>query len=254
MRFASLGSGSEGNGLVVEAGDTRILIDCGFGVRDAGRRLARLGIEPASITAILVTHEHADHVDGVPAFAARHGVPVWLTFGTLDAVGERFIRHAQVYGFDSHDAFAIGRFEVRPFPVPHDAREPVQFVVGDGACRLGVLTDLGVPTPHVIESLSGCDALVLECNHDLQMLADGAYPYPLKQRIAGRLGHLDNDAAAALLAALDNSHLKHIVAAHLSQQNNTPDKARAALARALGCTPDWIGIAGQADGFAWRAL
>jgi phosphoribosyl 1,2-cyclic phosphodiesterase len=254
MRFASLGSGSEGNGLVVEAGGTRILIDCGFGVRDAGRRLARLGIEPASITAILVTHEHADHVGGVPAFATRHGIPVWLTFGTLDAVGERFIRHTQVFGFDSHDAFAIGMLEIRPFPVPHDAREPVQFVVGDGACRLGVLTDLGVPTPHVVESLSGCDALVLECNHDLQMLAESAYPYPLKQRIAGRLGHLDNAAAGALLAALDNSRLKHIVAAHLSQQNNTPDKARAALARALDCTPDWIGIADQADGFAWRAL
>lgn len=254
MRFASLGSGSEGNGLVVEAGDSRLLIDCGFGVRDAAARLARLGIEPRSLSAILVTHEHADHVGGVPAFAARHGIPVWLTFGTLDVVGERFARNGRICGFDSHDAFAIGDLEVRPFPVPHDAREPVQFVVGDGEHRLGVLTDLGVSTPHVEANLSGCDALVLECNHDAAMLADGDYPYPLKQRIAGRLGHLDNEAAAALLASLDTSRLRHVVAAHLSQQNNTPERARAALARALNCTPDWIGIADQAEGFAWRDI
>ena len=254
MRFASLGSGSEGNGLVVEVGDTRILIDCGFGVRDATARLARLGIEPRSIAAILVTHEHSDHVGGVPAFAARHDIAVWLTFGTLGAVGERFARNNRVFGFDSHDAFAIGMLEVRPFPVPHDAREPVQFVVGDGVHRLGVLTDLGVSTPYVEASLTGCDALVLECNHDLDMLANGDYPYPLKQRIASRLGHLHNEAAAELLAALDNSRLKHIVAAHLSRQNNTPDKARAALAQALNCTPEWIGIADQATGFAWRDL
>jgi phosphoribosyl 1,2-cyclic phosphodiesterase len=130
----------------------------------------------------------------------------------------------------------------------------VQFVVGDGAHRLGVLTDIGVATPYVEASLTGCDALVLECNHDLAMLEDGDYPWPLKQRIASRLGHLHNEAAAELLAALDTSRLQHIVAAHLSQQNNTPDKARAALAKALGCHPDWVGIADQDNGFAWRDL
>ena len=121
-------------------------------------------------------------------------------------------------------------------PVPHDAREPVQFVVADGAHRVGVLTDIGVSTAHVEASLSGCDALVLECNHDLDMLENGDYPYSLKQRIAGRFGHLDNDAAARLLARLDTSRLKHIVAAHLSQQNNTRGaRPRRALAGALGC-------------------
>jgi phosphoribosyl 1,2-cyclic phosphodiesterase len=136
--------------------------------------------------------------------------------------------------------------------VPHDAREPVQFVCSDGRWRLGVLTDLGVSTAHVETSLSGCDALVLECNHDVEMLANGDYPYPLKQRIAGKQGHLDNDTAAALLARLDNSRLKHLFAAHLSQHNNRPDLARAALAGALCCAPDWIGIADQHDGFGWR--
>jgi len=254
MRFASLGSGSEGNGLVVESGGTCVLVDCGFGIRDTASRLARLGLLPSSLSAILVTHEHSDHVGGVPAFAARHRIPVWATFGTLAAVSSRFEGMAQVYGFDSHDRFAIDALEITPVPVPHDAREPVQYVIGDGVRRLGVLTDLGVSTAHVEASLSGCDALVLECNHDLGMLENGDYPYPLKQRIAGRLGHLDNEAAAALLAAIDTSHLSHIIAAHLSQQNNTPELARAALASALECKPDWIGIAEQAAGFDWREL
>jgi len=254
MRFASLGSGSEGNGLVVESGGTRVLVDCGFGVRDTATRLARLGLQPRSLAAILVTHEHSDHIGGVPAFAARHGIPVWATFGTLAAVSTRFEGMAEVYGFDSHDRFAIGELEVIPVPVPHDAREPVQYVIGDGARRLGVLTDLGVSTAHVEASLSGCDALVLECNHDLGMLEKSDYPYPLKQRIAGRLGHLHNEAAAGILAAIDTSRLTHIIAAHLSKQNNTAELARAALASALSCAPDWIGIAGQAAGFDWREL
>ena len=254
MRFASIGSGSEGNGLVVEQGATRILIDCGFGVRDAAARLERAGITPESLTAIIVTHEHSDHVGGVPAFAAKHRIPVWLTFGTLEIVGERFAGMERIYGFDSHDRIPIGDLEVRPFPVPHDAREPVQFVVSDGAWRLGVVTDLGTTTRYVEMSLSGCDALVLECNHDLDMLERSDYPVSLKQRISGRFGHLHNEGAAALLAALDTTRLQHIVAAHLSKQNNTPDMARAALAGALGCGADWIGIADQVHGFDWRTL
>ncbi len=254
MRFASIGSGSEGNGLVVEAGGTRVMIDCGFGVRDTAKRLARIGITPDSLTAILVTHEHSDHIGGVPAFAARHRIPVWLTFGTLEAAGGRFDGMDRIHGFDSHVTFAIGALEIRPFPVPHDAREPVQYVLSDGAARLGVLTDLGTSTLHVEESLTGCDALVLECNHDLAMLYDGDYPYPLKQRIAGKFGHLHNEGAAAILAAIDCTKLKHLIAAHLSQHNNTPELARQALAGALACSADWIGIADQAQGFDWRDL
>jgi phosphoribosyl 1,2-cyclic phosphodiesterase len=254
MRFASIGSGSEGNGLLVECGSTRVLIDCGFGVKDTVARLARAGVLPDSLSAILVTHEHADHFGGVPAFAARHGIPVWMTMGTLDAVAERLDGVANVYGFDSHDVFAIGDIEVRPFPVPHDARDPVQFVLTDGACRLGVLTDIGVPTRYVEASLAGCDALVIECNHDGGMLANGAYPYPLKQRIAGRFGHLCNEDAAAIVKAVAHGRLKHVVAAHLSKENNTPSHARAALAGALGCSEDWIGVADQRDGFDWLSI
>lgn len=254
MRFASLGSGSEGNGLVVEAGATRVLVDCGFGIRDTVARLARLGLAPNDLTAILVTHEHTDHIGGVPAFAARHAIPVWATFGTLASVAERFEGMTHVYGFDSHERFAIEALEIVPIAVPHDAREPVQYVIGDGARRVGILTDLGVSTLHVEDCLTGCDALVLECNHDVDMLENGSYSWSLKRRIASRLGHLDNATAAALLARLDNSKLVHIFAAHLSRENNTRDLARVALAGALGCAQEWIGIASQDDGFDWRDL
>jgi phosphoribosyl 1,2-cyclic phosphodiesterase len=252
MRFASLGSGSEGNGLLVEAGDTRVLIDCGFGIRDTIARLARVGVAPDTLSAIIVTHEHSDHIGGVAPFAARFGTPVWLTFGTLAVVSDRFADLPCVRGFDSHDSFAIDAIEVHPFPVPHDAREPVQFVCSDGRWRLGVLTDLGVSTAHVEASLSGCDALVLECNHDLEMLANGDYPESLKRRIASKVGHLDNGAAAGLLGRIDTSRLKHLIAAHLSQQNNRPELARAALAGSLNCDLDWIGVADQQLGFGWR--
>jgi phosphoribosyl 1,2-cyclic phosphodiesterase len=254
VRFASLGSGSEGNGLVVDAGGTRILIDCGFGVRDTKKRLARLGLSPSSLDAILVTHEHADHIGGVPAFAGKYGIPVWATFGTLAVVSERFEGMERVYGFDSHERFAIGALEIQPVTVPHDAREPVQYVIGDGARRLGVLTDIGMSTSHVETCLSGCDALVLECNHDLGMLANGDYPPSLKQRIASRFGHLHNEAAAELLARIDTSRLVHIIAAHLSRENNTPALASVALATALNCATAWIGIANQFTGFDWREM
>jgi len=254
VRFASLGSGSEGNGLVVDSGGTRILIDCGFGVRDTKKRLARVGLSPSSLDAILVTHEHADHIGGVAAFAGKYGIPVWATFGTLAVVSERFEGMERVYGFDSHERFAIGALEIQPVTVPHDAREPVQYVIGDGARRLGVLTDIGMSTAHVEACLSGCDALVLECNHDLGMLANGDYPPSLKQRIASRFGHLHNEAAAGLLARIDTSRLVHIIAAHLSRENNTPALASVALATALNCASAWIGIANQFTGFDWREM
>lgn len=256
MRFASLGSGSKGNCLVAEAGASRVLIDCGLSPRETTRRLARLGLEPAALSAILVTHEHDDHVGHAYAFAARHALPVYLTHGTrraqegagadADGVELRLI--------EGCTPFAVGDVRVEPFTVPHDAREPVQFVLGDGARRLGVLTDLGTSTAHVESMLSGCDALVLEANHDLGLLWGGEYPKWLKERIGGPFGHLDNAAAGRLLAALERSRLKHVIAAHLSQQNNTEAMARAALAAALGCAAEWVGVATQDEGFGWREL
>lgn len=254
MRFASLGSGSRGNALLVEAGATRLLLDCGFGPRETLSRLSRLGLSPADLSGILVTHEHGDHIAGAFGLAVRHGLAAWMTHGTFAGApqGRRDIPRVEL--IDSHQPFQVGDLEIHPFPVPHDAREPVQFVFSDGRHRLGVVTDLGSTTPHVERMLTGCAALVLECNHDGDTLQHGGYPPHLKQRIAGRFGHLDNTASAALLAALDTSKLQHLIAAHLSQQNNTPALARAALAGALGCAEMWVGVADQDEGFDWRAL
>jgi len=256
MRFASLASGSKGNCLVAEVRDSRVLLDCGLSPRETERRLARLGLAPEGLSAILVTHEHDDHSAGAFAFAALHRIAVYLTRGTLRALEEsgKSLPEVDTRVIHARAAFQVGDLEVLPFTVPHDAREPVQFVLSDGSARLGVLTDIGAPTRHVEQTLSGCEALVLECNHDGEMLWGGGYPRWLKERIGGPFGHLANEQAETLLAALDRSRLKHVVGAHLSQQNNRPELARAALARALGCEESWVAIATQNEGFGWREL
>jgi phosphoribosyl 1,2-cyclic phosphodiesterase len=254
LRFASLASGSRGNCLVADADGTRLLIDCGLNLRDTEKRLARLGLQPSAIRGILVTHEHGDHAGCVFDFAAAHCVSVYLTYGSLVALEAegKVIEGVKLSILTAREPLAIGGMEVQPFTVPHDAREPVQYVVSDGNVKLGVLTDIGTSTPHVEQSLSGLDALVLECNYDRDMLWAGAYPKWLKERIGGPFGHLDNRDSARLLAALDCSRLKHVIGAHLSQQNNRPELARAALAGAMNCEESWIGVATQDDGFGWR--
>ena len=254
MRFACLGSGSEGNGLVVEVGHTRILLDCGFSTKETVTRLGRLGLAPSDLSAILVTHEHSDHIGGVTRLANKFKLPVCLSHGSHAYLSNLDQVPALSNIIDSHTKFSIGAIEIEPFPVPHDAREPIQFVFGDGVRRLGVLTDTGMITPHITQILSGCDGLVLECNHDREMLANGPYPASLKQRVAGRYGHLDNAAAADLLRDMDTRKVTHIIAAHISQKNNRPELARGALAAALNCAEDWIGIADQEVGFDWRQL
>ncbi len=251
-----MGSGSAGNCMVIEQAATRLLLDCGFGVSETIKRLQKFDLEPEEITGILVTHEHDDHAKGAFKFAAKYGVPVWLSHGTLKMC-ERYLPEnvkVTLNVIDSHTKFHIEHIEITPYPVPHDAREPTQFTFTDGQHKLGVLTDTGSSTWHIEQVLNGCDAIVLECNHDLQMLENGPYAWTLKKRVGGRLGHLDNNSAANLLSKLDNTKLKHIIAAHLSAKNNTAELAKKALSQALNCEHEWIGIAAQDAGFAWRSF
>ena len=257
MQFASLGSGSAGNALIVAHKNTKLMLDCGFSIKETVTRLARLNLSPENITGLVITHEHDDHAGGAFKFAAKFNIPVWLTYGTLKMV-DRYLpassQSLQLNVVNSHTAFSIHDLQVQPYPVPHDAREPIQCIFSDGDSKLGVLTDVGHSTPHIEHMLSGCDALVLECNHDASMLQSGPYSWSLKKRVGGDLGHLENTEAANILAKLDNHKLQHIVAAHLSAKNNSPALAQAALSNVLNCTADWVGLADQALGFDWREL
>ena len=252
IRFASLGSGSAGNALLVQVGCTRVLVDCGFSVQETTLRLARLGVVPADVDAILITHEHSDHIGASAPLARRHRLPVYMTPGTRLAARDG--AYPSLQEFHAGDTFAIGDLQVEPFTVPHDAREPAQFVFTDGALRLALLTDAGHVTAHMAARVDGVDGMLLECNHDPAMLATGPYPPALKRRVGGGYGHLPNHESERLLALIDRSRLQHVVGMHLSERNNHPDLARRALATGLGCTPEETVVATQADGFAWREL
>jgi phosphoribosyl 1,2-cyclic phosphodiesterase len=252
MRIASLGSGSNGNGTIVQAGDTTLLIDLGFTLKETERRLRRLALDPAAIDAVFVTHEHADHVHGVPPFARKYGVPVYLSHGTHEAGSFGLLPGVHIVS--GQRACQVGALRIEPVTVPHDAREPLQYVIEHEGTRVGVLTDLGHITPHVVESYAECDALLLECNHDVGMLARGRYPYQLKQRVGGLMGHLNNEQAAFLLGKVDVARLRYVVISHISQENNQPDIARRTVEGALARWSGQLLLAEQEAGLGWLEL
>lgn len=252
MRFSCLGSGSRGNATLVCNGTTRVLIDCGFSRRQLEQRLRHVELSGADVDAVLVTHEHADHVSGARRFCQHYGLPLYCTHGTAQAAG--LLDYPGLQIIDAHRRFAVGELQVQPFPVPHDAREPVQFIVAHGSVRLGMLSDTGAVTSLMVDLLSGCDALCLECNHCPEMLNNGPYPPSLKARVASPLGHLSNLQSAQLLARLDRTRLQHLVVTHISEKNNCPDRATRALVEVLGEHPPWLVIAPQDESLAWRSL
>lgn len=251
LRFKSLGSGSSGNATVVEASNgrpSRLLVDCGLGIRTLAQRLALAGLAFEDIDALFITHEHSDHIGCAERLALRHGIPVWMSEGTWRACGEPALGpllRLTACG----DCIDLGGLEMRPFAVPHDAQEPLQLRLSDGDRSLGIVTDLGHAPEAVIARLRGCQALLLECNHDSAMLAQSPYPAFLKHRIGGDQGHLSNAQAADLGRHL-NADLKQVLAGHLSRQNNRPEWAEAALREALGDRVD-IAVASASEGSHW---
>ena len=254
MQFAFLGSGSRGNALLVEHNQTCLMLDNGFSTRETVARLGRLQQAPETIDAILVTHEHSDHIAGVGVYARRYQVPVWMTPGTYKAARHRLGDIAGLNFFDPDGSFSIQDLHITPIPLMHDARQPCQFVIGDGQYRFAVLTDTGSSSAEIESLISGCDALALECNHDRDMLQNSDYPRSLKQRVAGKMGHLDNDSAADILQSIDCDRLQHFVAVHLSEKNNMPTLVRDTLSAATGWPQETIQVASQDRVAPWRTM
>lgn len=227
-----------------------MLVDCGFGLKHLERRLAEAGVQPSDVDAVFITHEHGDHIGCASTFARRFKIPVWMSHGTQMAIGpcewDGLLNTAR-----DGQSIDLADLQLMPFTVPHDAREPLQLTCSDGASKLGILTDLGHCTPHVVTHLANCHALLIECNHDPDLLAQSAYPPFLKRRVGGQHGHLSNQAAADIVKSVKHAGLHTLVAAHLSTQNNRPDLARLALVSAAACDDENISVADALHGSPW---
>ncbi|MGB3212237.1 MAG: MBL fold metallo-hydrolase [Desulforhopalus sp.] len=228
MKFSVLGSGSQGNSVYIESGKTGILIDAGFSGKEIETRLKSIGRDLSNVRAQCVTHEHNDHIRGVGVISRRCKIPAYLNGGTHFAGEKRMGRLFLLKEFETGDLLEIGDLQVRSFQVSHDTADPVGYVVSDGKTSLGYCTDTGKISHLIARRLARCNGLVLEFNHNLQMLKNGPYPLPLQQRVRSSRGHLCNEDAATLLAGLIGDHLRMVVLAHLSETNNTPALARKA--------------------------
>ncbi len=244
IAYSILASGSSGNSVWVRGGGVEILVDCGLAARNLGRRLGEVGGDLRDVEAVVCTHAHIDHVAGAAVLARRHGLAVHATPATLSRIPgdppRSSLRPLPLTG-----TVTIGGLSVHTLATLHDAPESVALVISDGQTRLGIATDLGQPTAALVRALSRVDGLVLEANHDLEMLVTGPYPEQLKRRIRSRVGHLSNQQSAELIGRLLHPGLQHLTLAHLSEQNNLPDKARRAVEPALGGSRVTLAVAEQ---------
>jgi phosphoribosyl 1,2-cyclic phosphodiesterase len=234
IRFCVLASGSKGNAVYVSDGDTTVLVDAGLSGLELEKRMRLRNLAPERLDAIVVSHEHSDHIRGVGVMARRYRVPVYLTPGTGQSGVSALGRVADLVHFQPGSPFCIHTLAFHPFALPHDAADPSGFTVSSRGVKLGIATDLGTAPAMIQAHLADCQALVLEANHDPRMLVEGPYPWPLKQRIAGRTGHLSNPESRDLLGRVRHDGLRHVVLAHLSETNNTPECALNIVAEGLG--------------------
>ncbi|MBN2168921.1 MAG: MBL fold metallo-hydrolase [Actinobacteria bacterium] len=238
-----LASGSSGNSIYLKSGETEILIDSGLSVRELKRRLSGIGKSLDSIDTILITHEHNDHIHSARSILHKYGKRLFMSRGTASASG--FSTHTtdgKINSFEAGNSFSVECLEITSFPVPHDAAEPVGFTINDGRARVGIATDLGCISLEVLSGLTGCDAVILESNHDETMLMEGPYPSFLKKRVSGPMGHLSNEDAGELLQAIVHKDLKHIVLVHLSEKNNKVELSLECASSALGNTASRISL------------
>ena len=225
LSVCMLASGSKGNAIYISDGATSLLVDAGLSGVEIERRLQAHELDPHGIDAMIVSHEHADHIRGVGILSRRFGLPVYLSEKTSREASLTIGKVKDLRSFSCGQPFSVNTLDIHPFSTTHDAEDPAGFSIACNGRKIGIATDLGIATSMVKQHLKGCDLLILEANHDPEMLMNGPYPWPLKQRIKGRTGHLSNQASGALLSELKHNKLQHVILAHLSETNNTPAKA-----------------------------
>ncbi len=225
LSICVLASGSKGNAIYVASSQTAVLFDAGLSGIQIERRMQQIGISPHTLDALVVSHEHSDHVSGIGVLARRYRLPVYINPGTQEAVSEHLGRIDTFCSFDCGTSFCINDLTIHPFSISHDAAEPASFTIQNSCGKIGIATDLGFAPAMVRQHLKDCSLLVLEANHDIEMLEQGPYPWPVKQRVKSRTGHLSNESARDLLMEVLHENLRHVILAHISETNNTPEKA-----------------------------
>jgi phosphoribosyl 1,2-cyclic phosphodiesterase len=233
IQICMLASGSRGNSIYVSDGETSVLVDAGLSGVELERRMNSQNINAADIDAIIVSHEHSDHIQGVGVLARRYNLPVYISHETYNTASSQLGSIKHVNHFSCGTEFCINQLKIRPFSISHDASDPAGFTLGCNGQKVGIATDLGIVTAMVRQHLKNCSCLIIEANHDVAMLEDGPYPWSVKQRVKGRTGHLSNESSRELLMDIMHDKLSHVILAHLSETNNTPEKAFRAVTERL---------------------